>query len=95
MHPVLDQPMIGKAVAATGAGRVLPKTAPPAQIREAVLALLEDGPHQIAAWTIGGRLRMTNGATGAAAEVQGLLNSRTRTARPTDGQADTSRRDHV
>jgi UDP:flavonoid glycosyltransferase YjiC (YdhE family) len=86
MHPVLDQSMIGNALVAAGAGRVLARTAPPAQIREAVLALLDEGPHQSAARTIGSRLRTTNGAVGAAEEVQGLLNPQTRTAGSIEGR---------
>ena len=35
MHPQLDQPMVGRSVEAAGAGRMLPKKADVAQIREA------------------------------------------------------------
>ncbi|MGQ0620744.1 MAG: glycosyltransferase [Panacagrimonas sp.] len=73
MHPILDQPMIGRAVAAAGAGRVLSKTARPEEIRNAVRALLGDGPHRAAAADIGARLRSTSGASAAADEVEGLL----------------------
>lgn len=57
MHDQLDQPMVGRAVADTGAGRVLPRTARPEAIRSAAAALLADGPHRQAAAAIGTRLR--------------------------------------
>jgi UDP:flavonoid glycosyltransferase YjiC (YdhE family) len=81
MHPLLDQPMIGKAVAAAGAGRVLPKTANPDQIRAAVCALLENGPHRAAA-TIGRRVRAQNGATAATDELEALLATKHTTPGP-------------
>jgi UDP:flavonoid glycosyltransferase YjiC (YdhE family) len=49
MHRILDQPMIGKAVAAVGAGRVLPKTASAEEIRSAVKLLLQDLSYRHAA----------------------------------------------
>jgi UDP:flavonoid glycosyltransferase YjiC (YdhE family) len=73
LHPQLDQPMVGKAVADAGAGRVLPRTADAATIREAVVALLADGPHRRAAAEIGARLRAQDGAGVAADEVEALL----------------------
>ena len=82
MHPLLDQPMIGKAVAAAGAARVLPKTARPDEIRSAVQALLAEGPHRAAAAAIGARLRSTNGAIAAADELERLLNARNSVAHP-------------
>ncbi len=73
MHPMLDQPMVGRVVAAAGAGRTLPKSAHAAQIRDAVQALVVDGPHRAAAAAIGSRLRARNGAATAADELDDLL----------------------
>ena len=76
MHPLLDQPMIAKAVAAAGAARVLPKTARPEEIRGAISGLLGEGPHRAAAGAIGVRIRRSNGATLATDELEGLLELR-------------------
>ena len=76
MHPLLDQPMIAKAVAAAAAARVLPKTARPEEIRGAISGLLGEGPHRAAAGAIGVRIRRSNGATLAADELEGLLKLR-------------------
>jgi UDP:flavonoid glycosyltransferase YjiC (YdhE family) len=73
MHRILDQPMIGKAVAAAGAGRVLPKTASAEEIRSAVRSLLQDPSYRRAAAAAGARLRSRNGAIAAADELDGLL----------------------
>jgi len=73
MHHILDQPMIGKAIAAAGAGRVLPKTASAEQIRSAVRSLLQDPSYRRAAAAAGARLRSRNGAIAAADELEGLL----------------------
>jgi len=81
MHPVLDQPMIAKAIAA-GAARVLPKTARPDEIREALNALLQDEQSRAAAATIGNRLRSRNGANIAADELEGLLSTQEKAAGP-------------
>ena len=47
MHCVLDQAMIGKAVAAAGAGLVLSKMASAEEIRAAVRALLQDPSYRL------------------------------------------------
>ncbi|HTF55336.1 MAG TPA: glycosyltransferase [Pseudonocardia sp.] len=82
MHPMLDQPMIGKAVAAAGAGRVLPRTARPDEIRKALNALLQDEQYRAAAATIGNRLRSRNGANIAADELECLLSTQEKAAGP-------------
>jgi UDP:flavonoid glycosyltransferase YjiC (YdhE family) len=82
MHRILDQPMIGKAVAAAGAGRVLPKTAPADEIRSAVRSLLQDSSFRHAAGAVGARLRSRNGAITAADEVEGLLKVHKKSAQP-------------
>jgi UDP:flavonoid glycosyltransferase YjiC (YdhE family) len=77
MHRILDQPMIGKAIAAAGAGRVLPKTASAGEIRSAVRSLLQDPSYRRAAAAASVRLRSRNGAIAAADELEGVLKSRT------------------
>jgi UDP:flavonoid glycosyltransferase YjiC (YdhE family) len=76
LHDVLDQPMIGKAVAAAGAGRVLPRTASVDEIRAAVCSLLQDPSYRSAAEVAGARLRSRNGAVDAAIEVEHLLKTK-------------------
>ena len=82
MHRVLDQLMIGKAVVAAGAGRVLPKTASAEDIRSAVQSLLRDPSYRQAAMAVGVRLRSHNGAIAAADELENLLKARKDSARP-------------
>lgn len=62
MHPLMDQPAIGRAVARSGAGLMLPKSAKPAAIRAAVVQLLADGPHRAAAADLGDSIREQDGA---------------------------------
>jgi hypothetical protein len=73
LHRILDQLMVGMAVATAGAGRVLPKTASADEIRSAVQSLLQDPSYQRAAEVIGARLRSRNGAIAAADELESLL----------------------
>jgi UDP:flavonoid glycosyltransferase YjiC (YdhE family) len=73
VHPRLDQPMVGRAVADAGAGRTLPADSDPAAVREAVTALLEDGDHRRAAAAIGHRLRTADAAGTAADELELML----------------------
>jgi UDP:flavonoid glycosyltransferase YjiC (YdhE family) len=82
MHRILDQLMIGKAVSAAGAGRVLPKTASAEVIRSAVQSLLHEPSYRQAAVAIGARLRSHNGAITAADELEALLKVRKNSARP-------------
>jgi MGT family glycosyltransferase len=76
MHHVLDQPMIGKAVAKAGAGLLLPKTASAGDIQSAVRSLLRDPSYRRTAEAIGARLRSRDGATTAADELESLLEVR-------------------
>lgn len=73
LHPMLDQAMIGRAVADAGAGRVLPTRAGPQAIRAAVRALLDDDTARAAAATCGARIRAQDGAAAAALEVEAVL----------------------
>jgi UDP:flavonoid glycosyltransferase YjiC (YdhE family) len=73
MHPMLDQRMIGGAVARAGAGRVVAKGDITANMRGAVLELLADGPHRAAAARLGTQIRERDGAVTAADHLEGLL----------------------
>ncbi len=75
LHPVLDQSMIGKAVAAAGAALTLPKTSSARKIKTAILSLLNEPTYRQAAAAIGARLRSRNGAVVAADEIEGLLDA--------------------
>ena len=74
MHPFLDQAMVGRAVEAAGAGRLLAKKAKPAQIAEAMTDLLADGPHHSAAANLGMAIRDAKGAATAADVIESLVN---------------------
>ena len=76
MHPMLDQSMVGQAIAACGAGRVLPRSAPPADIAAAVDELSHDGPHRTAAARLGAVIREHDGAALAVDRIEALVASR-------------------
>jgi UDP:flavonoid glycosyltransferase YjiC (YdhE family) len=73
MHPMLDQPMVGKAVTRAGAGRMLAKGASPEEIRPVVEELLGDGPHRRAAARLGEEIRRLDGTRAAATQVETLV----------------------
>jgi UDP:flavonoid glycosyltransferase YjiC (YdhE family) len=73
MHPMLDQPMVGQAVEAAGAGRLLSKEAGADQLRTVIAELIEDGPHRAAAARLGAAIRAARGAETAAALVEELI----------------------
>jgi UDP:flavonoid glycosyltransferase YjiC (YdhE family) len=73
MHPMLDQPMVAKAVARRGAGEVLGKKDGPARIRPVVERLLADGPHRTAAARLGAEIRALDGTRRAADLLQDLI----------------------
>jgi UDP:flavonoid glycosyltransferase YjiC (YdhE family) len=75
MHPMLDQPMIAKAVHEQGAATVLRKTAAPGQIRDAIQSLLAAGPHRHAAEQLGAKIRDHDAAATAADRLTRLLPS--------------------
>lgn len=66
MHSLLYQPMVGKAVATSGAGVVLPKKASPARISTALTRVLEDKTYAAAAAVIAERLADGQGTARAA-----------------------------
>jgi len=69
MHPMLDQPMVGKAVEAAGAGRVVAKKAKPAALASVIADLVADGPHRAAAASLGASIRGMRGTETAADRV--------------------------
>ncbi len=73
MHPMLDQPMVGRAVADAGAGEVVKKKAGPDQLRPVFERLLHDGPHREAARRLAAEIRELDGVHGGADLVQGVL----------------------
>lgn len=62
MHPMLDQPMIGKSLQARGAARMLSKKASPDLIGATARRLLNDGSYRRSAARIGARIRERDGA---------------------------------
>jgi UDP:flavonoid glycosyltransferase YjiC (YdhE family) len=66
LHPLLDQPMVGRRVEESGAGRVLSRKVRPHQVASAVQELLHDDSYRIAAQRIADEIRPTGGTDGAA-----------------------------
>jgi UDP:flavonoid glycosyltransferase YjiC (YdhE family) len=73
MHPMLDQPMVGKAVQKAGAGRVLKKSAGVDALRPVIAELLADGPHRAAAARLGAAIREADGRSAAADLVEAAV----------------------
>ena len=73
MHPLLDQPMVGRAVAEAGAGEVVRKKASPDQLRPVIERMLHDGPHREAAGRLATEIRELDGVHRGADLVQGVL----------------------
>jgi UDP:flavonoid glycosyltransferase YjiC (YdhE family) len=73
MHPMLDQPMVGRQLEAAGAGRVVRKKASAEQLRPVITEMLADGPHRRAAAELGRQIREHHGAATAAERVLGLV----------------------
>jgi UDP:flavonoid glycosyltransferase YjiC (YdhE family) len=74
MHPLMDQPAVGKAVARLGVGATLPKSASPERIRAETRRLLDDEAIRTAAGRMGEEARRRDGA-GVAAEAVLALQS--------------------
>jgi UDP:flavonoid glycosyltransferase YjiC (YdhE family) len=77
MHPLLDQPLVARAVAAAGAGEVLRKKDSPDRIRPVVERLLADGPHREAAARLGAEIRGLDGVRTAADLVGRIASDKT------------------
>jgi UDP:flavonoid glycosyltransferase YjiC (YdhE family) len=73
MHPLLDQPMVGKAVARSGAGLVLPKRTSPKRIGAALREILDEPSYAAAAEMIAQRLEDGTGASRAADAIVAQL----------------------
>jgi MGT family glycosyltransferase len=73
MHPMLDQLMVGKQVAAAGAGRVVRKKATPEQLGPVIEELLAPGPHRTVAAELGRQIREARGTATAADRIVALV----------------------
>ena len=73
LHPLLDQPLVGKAVERAGAGRTLRRGSSVDRIAAALEELVADGPHRAAAARLGAQVRECRGTVRAADELEGLL----------------------
>jgi UDP:flavonoid glycosyltransferase YjiC (YdhE family) len=76
MHPMLDQPMVGRSVEQARAGRLVPKKIDAASLRPIITELLGDGPHHAAAARLGGEIRALPGPTNAANRIEALVRNR-------------------
>jgi MGT family glycosyltransferase len=79
MHPMLDQPMVGKAVERAGAGRLVAKDISTSALRRVVTDLLDDGPHRAAVARLGAAIRGMPGAVLGADAVESALDGALRT----------------
>jgi UDP:flavonoid glycosyltransferase YjiC (YdhE family) len=74
MHPLMDQPSVGRAVARLGVGATLPKGASARRIRAAVRRLLSDDRVRDAARRLGEDVRSRDGALAAADAIEAVAN---------------------
>ena len=82
MHPLVDQPMVGKAVEGAGAGRRMSKKASPRELRPVIAELLGDGPHRTAAARLGAEIRAMRGPRTAADRIEALVGNGVTQAHP-------------
>jgi MGT family glycosyltransferase len=75
-HPLLDQTMVGHAVEAAGAGKLVPREASVAEVRLVIDELIVDGPHRSAAARLGKAMREGGGAASAADRIEALVAQR-------------------
>ncbi|MFL6061561.1 MAG: glycosyltransferase [Marmoricola sp.] len=80
MHPLVDQPMVGAAVEAAGAGRRMAKKSSPKALGPVIAELLGDGPHRAAAARLGAEIRAMDGTAAGAEAVLRLVNGAPRPA---------------
>jgi UDP:flavonoid glycosyltransferase YjiC (YdhE family) len=73
MHPMLDQPLVGRQVEAAGAGRLVAKKARAGELRPVIEELLADGPHREAAAELGRQIRESRGTSTAADRIASLV----------------------
>ncbi len=79
LDPKADHEMLGRSLERAGAGRLLRRRASAHDVRDAVAALLADGPHRDAAARLGARVRSSAGAVGAADALEAALPSHANT----------------
>lgn len=72
LHPMVDQPIVARAVAEHGAGLTLPRTASAPAIRDAVHRLLTETQFRTAAARLGTQIRARDGAAVASAYLREL-----------------------
>ena len=72
MHPMLDQTMVGQAVQAAGAGRLLARDAHPDEIRATLAELLSEGDHRTAAARLAEVIREADGPASGASRLEAL-----------------------
>lgn len=72
MHPMLDQTMVGQAVQAAGAGRLLARDAHPDEIRTTLEELLAEGDHRAAAARLAQVIREADGPASGASRLEAL-----------------------
>ncbi len=77
MHPLLDQPSVGKAVTAAGAGATISRRASTGTIRDAIADLIATASYRSGAAAIGQRFRAADGATVGADRLEQLTAART------------------
>lgn len=70
-----DHEAVGRSLERAGVGRLLRRTASADDVRVAVGALLNDGPHRDAVARLGARVRSSSGAVGAADALEAALPS--------------------
>jgi UDP:flavonoid glycosyltransferase YjiC (YdhE family) len=81
MHPLLDQPMVARSVAAAGAARVVGKRATAATLAPVIAAMLAAGPHRAAAARLGAEIRSMPGAGNAADHIETVAGDPATTSR--------------
>lgn len=72
MHPLMDQPLVGRALERLGVGATLPKTASAERIRSTARRLLDDPVVADSAARLGQQVRAADGATAAADQLRHL-----------------------
>ncbi|MFZ2530356.1 MAG: glycosyltransferase [Rhodococcus sp. (in: high G+C Gram-positive bacteria)] len=75
MSRLTDQPIVGRAVADAGVGKVLRRSAKPDRIRDAIDDLMGSAHYRTAAAELGARLRATDGPSVAADRLLALIDS--------------------
>ena len=75
MHPLMDQPRIASAVAAAGAGLVVPRSSSPERMRAALQRLLEEPSFTAAARRFGAHLVAADAARRGVDEIEALVRS--------------------